>query len=68
MTIYALDRMPVKRYGSQIADISRETSVNGSAVSVANIIKMIDNHAKYDHKSLRDLFSLKRQVLLSDLR
>ena len=53
---------------SQIADIARETSVNGSAVSVGNIIKMIENHSKYDHQNLRDLFSLNRQVLLSDLR
>jgi hypothetical protein len=53
----------------QIADIARTTAIHGSAVSVHNIINLVERHceAAYSHAKLRNLFSLDRQVLLSDL-
>ncbi|MDR0867361.1 MAG: restriction endonuclease [Planctomycetota bacterium] len=54
---------------AQIADISRETSVHGSAVSVHNVIRLVERHGEtaYSHAALRDLFSVDRQVLLGDI-
>jgi hypothetical protein len=55
---------------AQVADIARASSIHGSAVSVHNIIKLVERHEEtaYSHIELRDLFSLNRQVLLGDLR
>ena len=53
---------------SQIVSISKESGVHGSAVSVANLIKMVENHSEYNHQTLRNLFSLDRQILLGDLK
>jgi len=54
---------------SQIKSISDETQVNGSAMSVTNMIRMVEKHAQkqYSHSSIKDIFSLNRQVVLSDL-
>ena len=54
---------------SQIADIAKATSVRGSAVSVHNIIKLAENHASVplSHTRLREIFSVDRQILLSDV-
>jgi hypothetical protein len=54
---------------AQIQSISSETSVNGSAVSVSNIISLSEIHleAPFSHSRLKDIFSLNRQVLLSDI-
>jgi hypothetical protein len=54
---------------SQIKDIADQTSVHGSAMSVSNMIKMVENHQrkKYRHEQIRDIFSVDRQILLSDL-
>jgi len=54
---------------TRIADIVRATSVHGSAVSVHNIIRLVERHCEspYSHIALRDLFSLDRQVLLGDI-
>jgi AlwI restriction endonuclease. len=53
----------------QIKDIVDETSVHGNAMSVSNMIKMVENHQrkKYKHEQIRDIFSVDRQILLSDL-
>lgn len=53
----------------QIADIVRTTSVHGSAVSVHNIIKLAESHASVpmSHNQLREIFSVGRQVLISDV-
>lgn len=54
---------------SQILGIVNATGVSGSAISVSNMIKLVelneDNH--YTHKKIRDIFSVNRQILLSDL-
>jgi hypothetical protein len=58
-----------KNIDSQIAGITRQTVVQGSAISVSNIISLVEHHSNsgYDHMKLRKLFSLGRQVLLSDI-
>lgn len=54
---------------SQIRAIAQESGVPGSAVSVANIIKMVEKNENsiYSHEKIRSIFSVNRQVLLSDL-
>lgn len=54
---------------SQIQNIVGLTSVHGSAISVTNVIKLVEKHKDvgYDHNSIRQIFSLDRQVLSSDL-
>jgi len=54
---------------SQIADITRETKVQGSAVSVSNIISLVErcSDSGYNHAKLRKIFSLGRQVMMGDL-
>jgi len=58
-----------KNIDAQIKDIVTETSVHGSAISVSNVIKLVDNYGKkgYDHSKIKDVFSLDRQILLADL-
>ena len=49
--------------------IFNETGVNGSALSVSNVIQMVEKQQKtpYTHAQIKDIFSLNRQVSLSDL-
>lgn len=53
----------------QIKNIVDATGVNGSAMSVSNMIKMVERHESepYSHARIRDIFSLNRQVLISDI-
>ena len=53
----------------QLLKITDETGVHGSAVTVSNIIKMVENQQKqpYSHIQIRDIFSLDRQIALSDI-
>jgi hypothetical protein len=55
---------------SQIQSIAEETSVCGSAVSVSNIITLAENYTSVplSHNRLKIIFSLNRQVLLSDIK
>jgi len=54
---------------SQIKDIVDETSVHGSAMSVSNMIKLVENYKinGYNHAKIRDIFSVDRQILISDI-
>lgn len=54
---------------SQIQGIANETGINGSAVSVSNLIKLVENYGRngYDHNKIKQIFSVNRQVLLSDI-
>lgn len=58
-----------KNITSQIKGIVDETLIHGSAMSVSNMIKMVENHQykKYSHDEIRNIFSVDRQILLSDL-
>lgn len=57
-----------KNIDKQIKKIVDETGINGSAVSVTNMIRMVEQHNKapYNHKKLCDIFSVNRQVLMHD--
>ena len=57
-----------KNFDSQVKAVSEVTGVNGSGMSVSNMIKLVECYdAKgYTHKNLRDIFSVNRQVLLGD--
>jgi hypothetical protein len=59
-----------KNIDTQIADIARETSICGSAISVSNVINLVEQHSNvpFSHKRLREILSLNRQVLLSDVK
>lgn len=58
-----------KNIDNQIKEIVNETKVNGSAISVSNVIKLVDYYKTkgYDHQRIKEIFSLNRQVLISDL-
>ena len=58
-----------KNIDVQIRDIVEETSVHGSAVSVSNIISLVDQSqtVPISHPKIRKIFSLDRQILRSDL-
>lgn len=54
---------------SQIMKECQETQVNGSGITVSNLISLIEEHMNnpYTHKELRNIFGLNRQVLLADI-
>lgn len=54
---------------SQIQGIVSETSVHGSAVTVSNVIRLVENYhvKKYDHNNIRNIFSVDRLVKDSDI-
>ena len=60
-----------KSIDKQIRDIMLDSGIHGSAITVSNFIKMIENHQsmthQYTHDELRKLFCLDRQVLLRDV-
>lgn len=58
-----------KNINSQINDIVNITGVSGSAISVSNMIKLVELYEpkNYTHKNIRDIFSVNRQILMSDL-
>ena len=58
-----------KNIDKQIQSVANATGVNGSAISVTNMIKMVEQHNKvpYSHKKLCEIFSVNRQVLMQDL-
>ena len=58
-----------KNINNQIKEIVDETAVDGSAISVSNMIQLVENYntMNYNHAKIRSIFSLNRQVLMSDL-
>lgn len=54
---------------NQIQAISGATGVPGSAISVSNIIKMVEKNQldPYSHTKIRDIFSLNRQIFINDI-
>lgn len=53
---------------SQLNSITDVTGVHGSAMSVSNLIKLVENNQKsaYSHARLREIFSIDRQILMRD--
>ena len=54
---------------NQIIQIYSETNIPGSAISVSNLIKMVELQEEYpySHERIREIFSVNRQVMMSDL-
>lgn len=54
---------------SQLQSISQETGIKGSAMSVSNMIHLVEKSQdnSYSHKQLRNLFSLNRKICMEDL-
>lgn len=46
----------------QLKNIVDATDVHGSAISVSNVIKMVEQHSEelYTHKRIKDIFSVNR--------
>lgn len=55
-------------FEAQLNSIVKETGVNGSGMSVDNMIRLVDCYKDrgYTHQTIRDIFSLNRQVRISD--
>lgn len=55
---------------AQIADITHETSIAGSAISVSNMISLVEQNSinGCSHSKIHKIFSLGRQVMLSDVK
>ena len=53
----------------QIQSIVDETGVHGSAMTVSNMIKLVErqNNQPLSHQSIREIFSLDRQIVLADI-
>lgn len=53
----------------QIRAIVDATGVNGSAMTVSNVIRMVEQHNRqpYSHERIKNIFSVNRQVLMSDI-
>lgn len=53
----------------QIKSVVDATGVNGSAMSVSNMIKMVEQHnqQEYSHSDIRKIFGVNRQILISDI-
>lgn len=53
----------------QLQQIFLETGIPGSAVSVTDVIKMVEKQENqpYTHEKIKEIFSLNRQIMLSDL-
>lgn len=54
----------------QIRRIVDETGVHGSAITVSRVIQMVEKHQAqpYSHTQMKQLFSLDRQVTLTDIQ
>ena len=54
----------------QLAEITRDTGVNGSAMPVDIFINFAQDYAEkhYDHQFLKEIFSKNRLIQLSDLQ
>lgn len=53
----------------QIRSIADETAICGSAISVSNMINLVENYSpkSYDHAKIREVLSINRQVRMSDI-
>ena len=57
-----------KNFDAQVKAVSDATGVPGSGMSVSNMINLVEQYGPkgYTHKTIKDLFSVNRQVLMSD--
>lgn len=54
---------------NQVRSIVNETGVHGSAITVSNMIKLVErqNAKPLSHQLIREIFSVDRQIVLSDI-
>ncbi len=54
---------------SQLAEITKDTGINGSAMPVDIFINLAQDYAEknYNHQFLKEIFSKNREIQLSDL-
>ena len=52
----------------QIKNIYQETKIKGSAINVLNMIKLVETNSHCCHSKIKDIFSVNRQIMLSDLQ
>jgi len=59
----------VNSIDSQLLKEHNESGINGSGITVSNLIALFEKHMEqpFTHKELRDIFGLNRQILLSDI-
>ena len=55
--------------GSQLQSITAETGIPGSAMGVSNMIELVKRYENggYNHKNIKDLFSIGRLITIGDL-
>lgn len=53
----------------QIQSEVRESSINGSGITVGNMIKLVERHQEkpFSQKELKEIFGVNRQIILSDI-
>ncbi|QWT56204.1 hypothetical protein KP626_00040 [Christensenella sp. MSJ-20] len=54
----------------QLQAITNETGIKGSAMNVSNMIELIKRYdtCNYNHSTIREIFSVGRQILHSDFK
>ena len=54
----------------QLRAITDETGIKGSAMNVSNMIELIKRYdtCNYNHSTIREIFSVGRQILYSDFK
>lgn len=59
----------ISTFDKQVASEIEESHINGSGITVATFIKMIEKNSEtpYSHKQLRDVFSIGREIKLADI-
>lgn len=60
----------VKQIDEQLHKITDKTGVNGSAMTVSNMIKLVEKHQENNltHDQIKDIFSVNRRILVTDLK
>lgn len=59
-----------EKINEQLTSIYNEAGIAGSAINVLNMIRLIENqvNSPYSHQGIRQLFSMNRQILLTDIQ
>ncbi|WP_407270369.1 restriction endonuclease FokI C-terminal domain-containing protein [Radiobacillus sp. PE A8.2] len=55
-------------FDKQVKDLAKESGINGSGITVNNIIKLAREYSQnnWDHRQLKDLFQMNREIGRSD--
>jgi len=57
------------QFNAQVKRLAEQTGVHGSGMTVSNMIRLIEKQqtTSYTHRRLREIFSLDRQIALTDI-